>query len=160
MKRLGDQIYDVTAWSLPLAFDVEVVTADRPTLVKATPMAQDLAAVASTAQAAASAPAGAPPKVGFLVPWGSATASLVAEALRQGIRLRSADLPFTLGGRAYAAGTVLVAHRRERRDDAGGARRAGAHARRRAGAHRHRVRRQRDVARQRLDGRAQGAARA
>ena len=51
------------------------------------------------------------------------------------------------------------ADRRERRDDAGGARRAGAHARRRAGAHRHRVRRQRDVARQRIDGRAQGAAR-
>ena len=40
------------------------------------------------------------------------------------------------------------------------ARRAGAHARRRAGAHRQRVRRQRHVARQRLDGRAQGAARA
>ena len=108
LKKLGDQIYDVTAWSLPLAFDVEVVTADRPTLVKATPMAQYLAAAAATAQAAASAPAGAPPKVGFLAPWGSATASLVAEALREGIRLRSADLPFTLGGRAYAAGTVLA----------------------------------------------------
>jgi len=108
VKRLGDQIYDVTAWSLPLAFDVEVVTVDRPTAVKATPMAQYLAAVESTAQAAAGAPAGAPPKVGFLVPWGSATASLVADALRQGIRLRSADLPFTLGGRAYVAGTVLA----------------------------------------------------
>jgi hypothetical protein len=108
LKKLGDQIYDVTAWSLPLAFDVEVVTVDRPSPVKATPMAQYLAAVASTAQAAASAPAGAPPKVGFLVPWGSATASLVADALRQVIRLRSADLPFTLGGRSYVAGTVLA----------------------------------------------------
>ena len=29
-KRLGDQIYDVTAWSLPLAFDVEVVTRRSP----------------------------------------------------------------------------------------------------------------------------------
>ena len=37
-KRLGEQIYDVTAWSLPLAFDVEVVTVDRPTLAKATPL--------------------------------------------------------------------------------------------------------------------------
>jgi hypothetical protein len=108
VKKLGDQIYDVTAWSLPLAFDVEVVTADRPTLVKATPMADYLAAVASTAQAAASAPAGAPPKVGFLVPWGSASAGFTADALRQGIRLRSADLPFTIGGRVYAAGTVLA----------------------------------------------------
>jgi hypothetical protein len=74
----------------------------------ATPLAQYLGAAAATAQAAASAPAGAPPKVGFLAPWGSATASLVAEALREGIRLRSADLPFTLGGRAYAAGAVLA----------------------------------------------------
>ena len=35
-------------------------------------------------------------------------ASLTADALRQGIRLRSAELPFTLGGRQYAAGTVLA----------------------------------------------------
>jgi hypothetical protein len=107
-KKLGDQIYDVTAWSLPLAFDVEVVTADRPTQAAATPMAQYLAAAEAAAQAATAAPVGAPPKVGFLLPWGSATAGLVADALRQGIRLRSADLPFTLAGRAYAPGTVLA----------------------------------------------------
>jgi hypothetical protein len=108
IKRLGEQIYDVTAWSLPLAFDVEVVTADRPTQAKAMPLAQHLAAVEAAATAAAAAPAVAPPKVGFLLPWGSATAGLVADALRQGVRLRSADLPFTIGGRAYAAGTVLA----------------------------------------------------
>jgi hypothetical protein len=108
VKRLGDQIYDVTAWSLPLAFDVEVLTAERPTLAKASPIAQYLAALRSTEQAAASAPAGPAPKVGFLLPWGSATAALTADVLRQGIRMRSADLPFTLGGRAFAAGTVLV----------------------------------------------------
>ena len=107
-KKLGDQIYDVTAWSLPLAFDVEVVTADKPTAAKATPMAQYLSAADNASTAAAVAPAGAPPKVGFLLPWGSATAGLVADALRQGLRLRSADLPFALGGRGYTAGTVFV----------------------------------------------------
>ena len=101
------------------AFDVEVVTADRPTLVKATPMAQYLAAVASTAQAAASAPAGAPPKVGYLVPWGSATASLVADALRQGIRLRSADCRSRSAAARYAAGTVLARTAENAGDDAG-----------------------------------------
>ena len=30
-KRLSDEIYDITAWSLPLAFDVEVLAVDRPT---------------------------------------------------------------------------------------------------------------------------------
>ena len=29
--RLPDQIYDVTAWSLPLMFDVDVVASDRVT---------------------------------------------------------------------------------------------------------------------------------
>ncbi len=37
-KRLDEQIYDVTAWSLPLAFDVEVLRADRPTGVKTLPV--------------------------------------------------------------------------------------------------------------------------
>ena len=32
--RLPDQIYDVTAWSLPLMFDVDVVASDRVTSVK------------------------------------------------------------------------------------------------------------------------------
>ena len=107
-KRLGEQIYDVTAWSLPLAFDVEVVAAEQKTLAKATPFAQYAAAARADQAAVSAAPAGPAPKVGFLIPWGSAAAGLVADALRQGIRVRSADLPFTLGGRAYAAGTVLV----------------------------------------------------
>ncbi len=34
-KRLGDQIYDMTAWSLPLLFDLEVVTVAQPSGVKA-----------------------------------------------------------------------------------------------------------------------------
>jgi len=108
LKKLGEQIYDVTAWSLPLAFDVEVVTAERPTLAKATPFAQYTAAARADQAAASAAPAGPAPKVGYLIPWGSATATLVADALRQGVRVRSADLPFTLGGRAWPTGTVLV----------------------------------------------------
>ena len=32
--RLPDQIYDVTAWSLPLMFDVDVVASDRVSSVK------------------------------------------------------------------------------------------------------------------------------
>jgi hypothetical protein len=107
-KRLGEQIYDVTAWSLPLVFDVEVLAADKPTQATATPYAEYAAAAKANEQAAASAAPGPAPKVGFLLPWGSATAGLVVEALQQDVRLRSADLPFTLGGRTYAAGTVLV----------------------------------------------------
>ena len=35
-KRQGDQIYDLTAWSLPLLFDVEVVTSAQPVTARTT----------------------------------------------------------------------------------------------------------------------------
>ncbi len=47
-------------------------------------------------------------KVGYLVPWGSESAALVIEALREGIRVRAAHLPFTLKGRTYPGGTAIV----------------------------------------------------
>ncbi len=34
-ERLPDQIYDVTAWSLPLAYDVEIVASDRVSVRRA-----------------------------------------------------------------------------------------------------------------------------
>jgi uncharacterized membrane protein YgcG len=97
--RLGDQIYDITAWSLPLLFDVEVVTAPAAFGGKATPIAGE------SGRAPASLPAA---KVGYLLPWGSATAAAVAEMLQAGIRVRHAGQPFALGGRKYPTGTAIV----------------------------------------------------
>jgi hypothetical protein len=97
-KRLSDEIYDITAWSLPLAFDVEVVSADKPT-------------GARTHRVDASAPRAvelAPARVAYFLPWGTGAAAAVAEALAAGIRVRSADQGFTQGGRAYPAGTAIV----------------------------------------------------
>ena len=48
-----------------------------------------------------------PAQVGYLMPWGSAAAALSADALAQGLRIRSVGGAFTLGGRAYALGTAL-----------------------------------------------------
>ncbi len=50
--RLNDQIYDVTAWSLPLMYDVEVVASDRVTTVKLRDVAPGEATPAAPAQAA------------------------------------------------------------------------------------------------------------
>ena len=97
--RLGDQIYDITAWSLPLVFDVEVVTSPTPFAGKTTVVTGE------GGQASASL---RPAKVGYLLPWGSGTASAVAEMLRSGIRVRHANQPFTLGGRKYPSGTAIV----------------------------------------------------
>ena len=49
-----------------------------------------------------------PAVVGYLLPWGSATAAAVAEALREGVRVRAAGAPFRLGDRSYPVGTAIV----------------------------------------------------
>jgi hypothetical protein len=46
--------------------------------------------------------------IGFLMPWGSGAASTVAAALRQGIKVQTADDVFTHAGRQYAIGTAFV----------------------------------------------------
>jgi hypothetical protein len=96
--RLSDQIYDVTAWSLPLAFDVECVTSDRPLQVNASPVNWDSDAPASFGTA----------KLAYLMPWGGATAAAVAELLKAGVRVGSADAPFTMNGRRFSVGTAIV----------------------------------------------------
>ncbi len=98
-ERLPDQIYDVTAWSLPLAFDVEVVPAESVTSARAVEVKDWKAA-----------PMQAPPAgtIGFLMPWGSGAAAAAAEALRAGIRVVSADEAFTHGKRQYPAGTAFI----------------------------------------------------
>ncbi|NNF14815.1 MAG: hypothetical protein HKN72_16425, partial [Gemmatimonadetes bacterium] len=45
---------------------------------------------------------------GYLLPWGTAAAEAVVEALRDGIRVRAAGEAFTLGGRDYPVGTAIV----------------------------------------------------
>jgi len=98
-KRLGDQIYDVTAWSLPLLYDVEVVTSSVPVTGRATVITAD--------PVRPSAPL-APATAAYLMPWGSGTAGVVVEALQSGIKLRTAGETFTIGPRKFGVGTVIV----------------------------------------------------
>ena len=68
-RRLNDQIYDITAWSLPMLYDVELVTSPTAISVRTTnvPMTYDAPPPARTfAQA----------KVAYLMPWGTAAAAL------------------------------------------------------------------------------------
>jgi hypothetical protein len=97
-KRMGDQIYDVTAWSLPLLFDLEIVPGAVPTAVKTEPAT--LAPAAATPLPAA--------RIGYLMPWGTAAAGATVEALKAGIRMRTADEPFTHAGRKYPIGTAII----------------------------------------------------
>jgi hypothetical protein len=98
-ERLPDQIYDVTAWSLPLAFDVDVIPSDRVTSVRSS----DIRAI----EAGLPGQTG-PAPIGYLMPWGSAAAAVATEALRGGLRLSLADESFTHDKRQYAAGTMFI----------------------------------------------------
>lgn len=99
-NRKNDEIYDVTAWSQSLLWDVEVIPSDRATGMAA----ERLQSEAPTGPVTALPDA----LVGYLVPWGTNAASLVAEALHEGIRVRAGGGTFTLGGREYGVGTVIL----------------------------------------------------
>ncbi len=100
-RRQPDQIYDITSWSLPLIYDVEVVTSPAAIGVASTP-------VPATYDPAPPTPTVAAGKAGYLVPWGTAAAALTVEAVATGLRVHNVGGAFTLGGRAYPIGTALV----------------------------------------------------
>ena len=98
-RRESDEIYDLTAWSQSLLWDVEVLVADDVTGA-AGALVAETSALTNTALPEAG--------VGYLMPWGTSAASAVVEALRDGIRVRAAGAEFTLGGREYPVGTAIV----------------------------------------------------
>lgn len=100
-KGLRDEIYDVTAWSLPMLYNVEAVGA----------------AEVSQGQFAPVPAGGYQPKGGaagkaelaYLAPWGTQAAGrFLAAALRADLKLLSANRSFTQGGREYPSGTLIL----------------------------------------------------
>lgn len=97
-RRLNDEIYDTTAWSLPLLYDLECLAADRPLAARSAPVEPFQAQPVTLPEAT----------VGYLLPWNATAAGAVAEALAAGIRVRFLHSSFTLGGRKYERGTAFV----------------------------------------------------
>jgi hypothetical protein len=97
--RMPDQIYDITAWSLPLLYDVDVIVTDRPTGAKTTAWdgrsAQDVRPLPDAS-------------VGYLIPWGVGMSSAMSDFTRVGITVRVAAAGFTLAGRQYGIGTAII----------------------------------------------------
>jgi hypothetical protein len=98
-RRQRSEIYDVTAWSLPLQFNVDAVPANAKFTGSFEPVKPgDIAPGRVTAKAG----------VAYLAPWGtSASARLMTGSLREGLHVLSADRPFTQNGRAFPAGTLI-----------------------------------------------------
>ncbi len=98
-KRLPDQIYDITAWSLPMFYDVECLGVDRAVNVRSSPVEAALAAKSDSSLPDA--------VVGYALPWNATNAAATIEALRSGLRARFLSQPFTIGGRKFAKGTAI-----------------------------------------------------
>jgi hypothetical protein len=109
-RREGDEIYDLTAWSQSLLWDVEVLRAQRATNAAGDRVEGFGGDGAFPQSARLRPPSTALPAagVGYLLPWGTASAGAVVEALRSGLRVRAAGEAFVLDGRSYAVGTAIV----------------------------------------------------
>ncbi|MEO8660302.1 MAG: M14 family metallopeptidase [Bryobacteraceae bacterium] len=98
-RRESSEIYDVTAWSLPLQFGVEAITTGARSEGKFEPFQ---AAPAGRVE-------GGEATVAYLIPWGTAPAGrFLAAALKDGLRMLTTDRPFTQNGRTYPSGTVII----------------------------------------------------
>ncbi|MEY4672896.1 MAG: hypothetical protein RL148_680 [Planctomycetota bacterium] len=100
-RRQDLEFYDLTGWSLPLLFDVECWTT-----ASAPEGARERLAPGAAATGVSAPPAAT---VAYLVPWdGNGSAALVADLLQQGIRIRSLNKPFRIGGTDYPRGSCVI----------------------------------------------------
>ncbi len=100
-KRMSDEIYDVTAWSLPLLW----ATPAKPLASLPQGLGMEPVARGETIEGSLNGPG----RVAFLMAWtGDASARALSQLLRQGVKVAVATKPFTLGGRAFDRGTIVV----------------------------------------------------
>ncbi|MEG3766882.1 M14 family zinc carboxypeptidase [Alteromonas sp. 14N.309.X.WAT.G.H12] len=101
-RKLNDQIYDVTGWSLPLLFNIETQSCSKQVKVDSIPITADTPLKGYVTKTDA--------KVAYLVPWGdSAAGRFLTGALKMGIQLKSVDAAITLGnGASFPAGTLVI----------------------------------------------------
>jgi hypothetical protein len=101
-NNLPDQIYDVTAWSLPMMFNLEMDSCNRNPGVAGDIIEPGRIAEGSVDNADAD--------FGYLVPWGDMNAVRFLTAAQQdGLRIRSSDLEFTHDSDVtYPAGSLIV----------------------------------------------------
>jgi hypothetical protein len=100
-RNVGDQIYDVTAWSLPLMFNIRTDSCSRPVTPSMVAAGPELIQPGKVSGGAGS--------VAYIVPWGTAaSARLLANALVRGLKVKSNDLAFTHMGNRYPSGTLII----------------------------------------------------
>jgi hypothetical protein len=100
-RGLPDQIYDVTAWSLPLLHNLEFTKCGAALPANVSRIGPDHTAPGALDNADA--------KVAYLVRWGDiGGVRFLTAALREGLMVKSADAAFTHGGVRYPAGSLIL----------------------------------------------------
>jgi hypothetical protein len=99
-RRLPDEIYDITAWSLPLAFGVTTLATHGATDVDSLPVVEPTCSGAVI---------GGPAKLAYLVSSEDDGAPLaLMRWLRAGLRVHVADQPLKLKGVDFAKGSLIL----------------------------------------------------
>ena len=95
--KLSDSLtYDITAWSLPYAYGLEALAS--PTLVS--PQNATESAISTTADKNTYA---------YLADWNSVEdAKFLAALIKEGVRVRKANLPFKMDGKSFERGTLII----------------------------------------------------
>ena len=97
--RLSSEIYDVTAWSMPLAFGIESFACADNLDVESVPFAsQDSRFENEFVEA----------KVAYLVPPSDLAMKALCCWLQERVRVHVADQPFKIGSRRYDRGTLIL----------------------------------------------------
>ena len=96
---LEHELYDVTAWSMPLMEGLSLQSCQRADLSSAQP---------ATGAPPVPLPAATDRGFGFVIPWSDAVqARLVLDAIGQGLAGSATDEAFTAGGREFGKGAVV-----------------------------------------------------
>ncbi len=101
-RKLEDEIYDVTGWSLPLIFNIDTDACGSEIKVASHSVSADDVMSGKVNNPNAS--------VAYIVPWGDMAAGhFLTAALRAGLTVKSSDKAFTLdGNKNYPAGSLVV----------------------------------------------------
>ncbi len=100
-ERMGDEIYDVTGWSLCLLYDLECHTAEQVSAGEFTTLTQ--------APERRGQVHGGPAKLAYLVPWGTNSAAEgLAALLHHNVRVFVTDQPIVLNNRRYPSGSLII----------------------------------------------------
>ncbi|HVN76189.1 MAG TPA: M14 family zinc carboxypeptidase [Thermoanaerobaculaceae bacterium] len=108
-RRQPDEIYDITAWSLPLLWGVPART------IPAVPAGLGASPVGPAERPSGSVEGDG--KVAFLLPWcGQASIRALSRLLQSGVTVAVATRPFTFGKAEYRPGTIVIRRAGNRED--------------------------------------------